>query len=90
MAVSLKNVLGARVRKLRDAAGLSQQQCADSCQRLGWDLSRGTFAKLEAGLRHVNDGEVLILSRVLKCSLEDLYGGISLNMALSVARHGDS
>ena len=90
MAEDRQNLVGERVRKLRDAAKVSQKDFIARCQMHGWIVSRGTFAKIEAGLRRVNDAEVLVLAKALKCSVEDLFEGITLKRAAHVARNGET
>ena len=68
-----QNLVGPVVRRLRMAVGMSQDSLAAKIQMAGWDLSRGGLSKIEARLRRVNDAELLILARVLKCSVGDLY-----------------
>lgn len=46
---------------------------AARCGVAGWDLSRGTLAKIEAGVRCVTDTEAANLALALKTSLLDLY-----------------
>ena len=55
------------------AAELSQEALAAKLQVAGWDLTRGGLSKIEARLRRVNDGELLVLAKVLKCAVADLY-----------------
>lgn len=68
-----RNITGAQVRKLRDQKNWSQEEFAGCLQRAGWDISRGTLAKIEAQIRCVNDAELLMLGRALGVSLESLY-----------------
>lgn len=68
-----QNVIGEQVRKLRYARELTQETLAAKCNVLGWDLSRGTLAKIEAGLRCVTDAELFVLAKALKLELRDLY-----------------
>ena len=68
-----QNIVGARIRKLRYEQGLSQEDLAARCGRFGWDVSRGTVAKVEAQIRCINDQELKILARSLKVSVDDLY-----------------
>jgi len=68
-----QNVVGSVVRKLRMVAGLSQEALAAKLQVAGWDLTRGGLSKIEARLRRVNDAELLVLAKVLKCGVADLY-----------------
>lgn len=67
-----KNVIGPQVRRLRDKAGLSQSELAAACQRIGWDVSRDTIAKIESGARWVGDFEVIYLAKVFKSSPNEL------------------
>ena len=39
----------------------------------GLDISRGTLAKIEAGVRCVSDQEALLLSQALGVSVSDLF-----------------
>ena len=55
------------------AAGLSQEALAAKLQVAGWDLTRGGLSKIEARLRRVNDAELLVLAKVLKCAVAELY-----------------
>ena len=68
-----QNVVGAQVRKLRYARDLSQDELSARCNVFGWDISRGTLAKIEAGVRCVKDAELYVLAKVLKTEPNDLY-----------------
>lgn len=67
------NVVGNNVRKLRYNLKLTQDMFAARCGIVGWNLSRGTLAKIEAGVRCVTDAELWVLARALKCPLEKLF-----------------
>jgi transcriptional regulator with XRE-family HTH domain len=73
MAANKQNLVGSQVRRLRIDAGLSQEALATRLQLAGWDLSRGGLSKIEACLRRVNDAELWMLTKVLSCSLTDLF-----------------
>jgi transcriptional regulator with XRE-family HTH domain len=68
-----QNVVGEQVRKLRYARELTQETLAAKCNVLGWDLSRGTLAKIESGVRCVTDAELFVLAKALKQEIGDLY-----------------
>lgn len=74
------------MRKARIAANLSQEVLAARCQASGWDVSRGTFAKIEAGLRRVTDAELVVLAKVLRCSFEELIGNVTVAQLSRVLR----
>jgi hypothetical protein len=67
------NVVGPFVRRLRLRAGLSQPAFAAKCQRAGWDISRDIVARIEGGVRCVEDREILKLAEALECSVQDLF-----------------
>ncbi|NCD13775.1 MAG: XRE family transcriptional regulator [Bacteroidia bacterium] len=67
------NVTGKQVSRLRNQLDLSQEQLSAKCQRVGLDISRGTLAKIEAGVRCVSDQEALLLSQALGVSVSDLF-----------------
>lgn len=61
------------MRKLRHARELTQETLAAKCNGLGWDLGRGTLAKIEAAVRCVTDAERFVLAKALKQELGDLH-----------------
>ena len=83
-----KNLLGEQLRKFRCASNVSQDAFAAACQLLGWDLARGTLAKIESGIRRVTDAEVVLLAHVLKIEPGELLSGILIADVISAARHG--
>ena len=67
------NVTGKQVSRLRNQLDLSQEQLSAKCQRVGLDISRGTLAKIEAGVRCVSDQEALLLAQALGVGVADLF-----------------
>ncbi len=67
------NVIGPNVRRIRESQHLTQDQLAARCNLAGWSLSRGTLAKIEAQVRRVTDEEVLLLAKVLKVRVGELF-----------------
>jgi transcriptional regulator with XRE-family HTH domain len=57
-----KNIVGPIIRELREEKSLTQAQFVAKLNVLGWDLSRDTFAKIEARIRWVADFEILKLA----------------------------
>lgn len=85
-AHSSLNIVGKRVCQLRKAKGLTQAILIAHCQLRGWQVSRETLAKIESGVRRVNDAEVALLVQVLGCAMDDLLT-TTPDEALRVARH---
>ncbi|MFC3093356.1 XRE family transcriptional regulator [Alteromonas sediminis] len=67
------NVIGRRVRALREEHGWTQDQLAAKCNLVGLSVSRGTLAKIEAEVRHVTDIEVEQLATALKVDIKELF-----------------
>ncbi|MEJ2407555.1 MAG: helix-turn-helix transcriptional regulator [Candidatus Thiodiazotropha sp.] len=67
------NVIGPQVRYLREQNNMTQEQLTAQCNLLGWNISRGTLAKIEAQVRRVTDDEVELLAKALKVDISDLY-----------------
>ena len=67
------NVIGPQVRQLREQQKLTQVELAARCNLAGWNISRGTLAKIEAKVRRVTDDEVALLAKALKVDIERLF-----------------
>lgn len=67
------NVVGPKVRQIRESQNLTQEQLVARCNLLKWNVSRGTLAKIEAQVRRVTDEEVVLLATVLNVTVKDLY-----------------
>ncbi|WP_229608387.1 helix-turn-helix domain-containing protein [Vibrio parahaemolyticus] len=71
--MTIVNIVGVQVRKLRKQQKLTQEQLSARCNVIGLDISRGTLAKIEAGVRQVIDTEVVQLAIALKVEESDLF-----------------
>ena len=60
------------MRKFRSQKELSQPALAARCQRMGWDLSRDTLAKIELQSRWVSDFETVFLAQALSVPVQSL------------------
>lgn len=69
------NIVGKRVQeaRLKFNPPLSQEELAARLELNGWKISRGTLAKIEAGVRQVTDIELMTLSKTLKVSTDWLF-----------------
>jgi len=67
------NIVGRNVRKIRENKKWTQEQLAAKCNLLEWNISRGTLAKIEAGVRRVTDIEVRLLSLALHVEYKELF-----------------
>jgi len=60
------NASGAKIRELREAAGLSQEQLAAKLQLAGLNLNQKAVSRIETGVRVVPDFELMYFSEVLR------------------------
>jgi len=68
-----KNVIGPRIRQLRQAAGLTQLQLAEKLQLAGFEFDRLTVGRIETGGRFVPDYEVKALADALGAGVDRLF-----------------
>jgi transcriptional regulator with XRE-family HTH domain len=67
------NVIGPQVKRLREQKNMTQEELTAQCNLLGWNISRGTLAKIEAQVRRVTDSEVALMAAALKVEISELY-----------------
>ena len=67
------NIIGPKVREIRERQQLTQEELVAKCNLLEWDISRGTLAKIESQVRRVIDEEVVILAKALQVDISELY-----------------
>lgn len=72
MNALIEKKIGKNIRKLRERAGLTQDQVAARLQTNGCDITRSAVAKIEVGQRHIYPDEIILLSRILSAT----YGEI--------------
>ncbi|WP_044410173.1 helix-turn-helix domain-containing protein [Thiomicrospira microaerophila] len=59
------NIIGPAVKLIRIEKGFTQEQLAAKFNLKGYDISRGTLAKIEVKKRRVTDWELKIICEVL-------------------------
>ena len=64
--------IGKNIQKLRRSANLTQAQLVTKMQVYGCDMSRGTLAKIEAGIRHLYADELKCLKSILNVKYDDI------------------
>ena len=83
-----QNLVGPKIRKLRVQKNLTQDELAARCQLRGFDIARATLSKVEAQLRCVTDKELLLLAKVFKVKVDDLYYPLAeIVLALQGKKH---
>ena len=67
------NIIGPKVRAIRESQGLTQEELVAKCNLLDWDISRSSLAKIESQVRRITDSEVALLAEALDVEIEELY-----------------
>ncbi len=73
MNAVIEKRIGMNIRKLREAAGLTQEVLALQLQINGCDITRSAVAKIEVGQRHLYPDEIVLIRRILKVRYEDIF-----------------
>ena len=73
MNATIEKKIGNNIRKLREKAGLTQEQVAAKLQLNGCDITRSAVAKIEVGQRHLYPDEILLLKAILSASYDDIF-----------------
>lgn len=70
-----KNIIGERLRLLRQKEKISQRDLANRLQLLGIDMDRNVITRIETNKRYVSDIELKAISKVFHVSYEYLLDG---------------
>lgn len=68
--------MGSNLRRLRNAADLSQEKLCAELQRRGCDIGRTTYAKYEAGELNIKASVIVTLRKIYNCSYADFFLGL--------------
>ncbi len=66
------NYCGVNIARFRKEMGISQRELADRLQIEGLDVDKNAVQRIECGKRFVTDIELIVLSRVLNRTLDEL------------------
>ena len=73
MNATIEKKIGNNIRKLREKAGLTQEQVAAKLQLNGCDITRSAVAKIEVGQRHLYADEIILLKEILGVTYEEIF-----------------
>ena len=68
-----KNIIGAKVTKIRKLNKMSQRELAVHMQLLGVDINLASLSKLEGQTRNATDKEIYAISQIFKIKIDDLF-----------------
>ena len=74
MNPEVEKKIGKNIRRLRERAGLTQEQVAARLQTRGCDITRSAVAKIEVGQRHLYPDELILLREILGASFDEILG----------------
>ena len=70
-----KNIIGARLKELRNQKGLSQRDLARELQLIGMDMDKNVITRIETDKRYVTDFELQALKEIFNVSYDYLIDG---------------
>lgn len=70
----MKKDFGRNLWQVRKDRGLTQAQLAAKLQQRSVMISRGTYAKIEAGIRRISIEELCEIRDILEVAWDDLLG----------------
>ena len=73
MNAKIETKIGHNIRRLREKAGLTQEQVAAKLQIGGCDITRSAVAKIEVGQRHLYPDEIILIKEILGVSYEEIF-----------------
>lgn len=71
-----KNLIGSRLKELREKNRLSQRDLANTLQTIGMDMDKNVITRIETNKRYVTDIEIKALAEIFQVSYEYLIDGI--------------
>lgn len=72
---SIRNhrAFGARIRDLRKAAQMTQEQVAAKLQLRGFDMSRSIYSQIECGIHNIRVDELIALKQIFGITYDDFF-----------------
>lgn len=70
-----KNLVGQRLKVLRERDGLSQRDLAQKLQLIGLDMDKNVITRIETNKRYVTDLELRAIAQVFRVTYQYLIDG---------------
>lgn len=70
-----KNLIGDRLKQLRNRSNLSQRDLARELQLIGMDMDKNVITRIETNKRYVTDFELQALKEIFNVSYDYLIDG---------------
>ena len=72
MNVSIEKIIGNNIRTLRERNEMTQELLAAKLQLNGCDITRSAIAKIEVGQRHIYPDEIILITKILNATYEEI------------------
>lgn len=76
MNAEYEKTIGNNIRKIREAAKITQDMLATRLQLSGCDITRSAVAKIEVGQRHIYPDEIKLIKEILNTTFEKIFYGV--------------
>lgn len=73
MNKAIEKRIGQNIRMLRERNQMTQEIFAAKLQLEGCDITRSAVAKIEVGQRHLYPDEIILVSKILKATYEEIF-----------------
>ncbi|MBQ9976670.1 MAG: helix-turn-helix transcriptional regulator [Clostridia bacterium] len=73
MNAETERKIGQNIRRLREKAGMTQEELSVQLQVNGCDITRSAVAKIEVGQRHLYPDEIILIKEILKAEYEEIF-----------------
>ena len=71
---SEKNIVGRRLKDLREKSGMTQRELSEKFQLAGYDMDRNVITRMETNQRYITDIEIQAICEVFHVSYNFLFG----------------
>lgn len=71
--IKASKIIGTNIGRFRVKKPLTQDELAAQMQSNDCDISRGTLAKIEAGIRHISVDELETIRKILEMDYADFF-----------------
>ena len=65
--------IGDNIRKCRNELGITQEEMTSKLQLGGFQISRGTYSKIEMGIHHISASQLRVIKDILGTTYDHLF-----------------
>lgn len=68
--------IGRNIQRLRQRAGMTQDQVVAHLQLMGVEISKSTYAKLETNRMNIKVSELVAMKIIFEANIEEFFEGL--------------